>query len=115
MGVLCDDEIGEGQIAEDEFLLPNELLEFLEFREVLSDGIALNLFVVLIEEESAHCSCGFVENREEAFELGVVVVVLSEELGLAPPSDDVPLNGLGLGDVVLSVDEVGEVGEVEAE
>jgi hypothetical protein len=43
------------------------------------------------------------------------VVVLSQELSLAPSFDDVPLNGLRLGDVVLSVDKVGEVGEVEPE
>ena len=115
MGVLRNDEIGEGQIAEDEFLFPDELLEFFEFGEVLRDGLSLYGFVVLVEEQSAHCPSDFVEDRKEAFEFGVVVVILSQELSLAPSFDDVPLNGLRLGDVVLSVDKVGEVGEVEPE
>ena len=115
MGVLRNDEVGEGQITEDEFLFPDELLEFFEFGEVLRDGLSLYGFVVLVEEQSAHCPSDFVEDRKEAFEFGVVVVVLSQELSLAPSFDDVPLNGLRLGDVVLSVDKVGEVGEVEPE
>ena len=115
MGVLRNDEVGECQITEDEFLFPDELLEFFEFGEVLRDGLSLYGFVVLVEEQSAHCPSDFVEDRKEAFEFGVVVVILSQELSLSPSFDDVPLNGLRLGDVVLSVDKVGEVGEVEPE
>lgn len=115
MGVLRNDEVGEGQIAEDKFLFPDELLEFFEFGEVFRDGLSLYSFVVLVEEQSTHRTSDFVEDRKEAFEFGVVVVVLSQELSFAPSFDDVPLNGLRLGDVVLPVDKVGEVGEVEPE
>lgn len=112
MGVLRNNEVGEGQIAEDEFLFPDELLEFFEFGEVFRDGLSLYRFVVLVEEQSAHRTCDFVEDRKEAFEFGVVVMVLTQELSFAPSFDDVPLNGLRLCDVVLPVDKVGEVGEV---
>ena len=115
MGVLRNDEVGEGQIAEDEFLFPDELLEFFEFGEVFRDGLSLYGFVVLVKEQSTYCPSDFIEDRKEAFEFGVVVMVLTQELSLSPSFDDVPLNGLRLGDVVLPVDKVGEVGEVETE
>lgn len=105
--VLSDDEVGEGQIAEDKLLLSNKLLEVFEFWEVFRDGFGLHSFVVLVEEESSHCSSDLVENWKEAFEFGVVGVVLSQELSLPPSLDDVALNGLRFSEVVLSVDEIG--------
>lgn len=70
--------------------------------------------MLFVEEESLDGSCYFIENREDAFNLGVIFDRFPEECGIAPFVDDIFLNCSRLSDVVFSVDEVREVGEVQS-
>ena len=71
--------------------------------------------MVLVEEESLHCAGYLLEDGEETVDLGAVVDVLAEQLGLSPFVDHVPLDGAGFAQVVFAVDQVGQVGEVQSE
>lgn len=73
-------------------------------------------FVVLIEEGNPCSVVNFVEDSHECVQLGRILDVFAEQsVVLAPLSDDVSIDGSRLSQTVLSVDEVRNVGEVEAE
>lgn len=70
--------------------------------------------MVLVEEKALDSSGDFEVDGEEALNLGVVMDVFAEQFALAPSLDDVALDGPRFSDVEITVQKVGQVGEVES-
>lgn len=115
MRILSDNEVGKREIAQCKLVLSYKFVEGLQLRPVLLDNRSLSCFVVLVEVKSLNRSCNLREDGKEAFEMGVVLQALAQEFLVSPLLDDVALDGVGFGDVVLSIKQVRQIGEIDAQ
>ena len=113
--ILSNQEISKSEIAQRILTLPNEIAQSIESRPRLLQQVDLEVLIVLIPEKSLDVLHRIVKNAHDVVDIPCILGVLPEEVGLARASNDVLGDGGGLSQFEISVDEVGDVGEVEAQ
>lgn len=111
-----DSEVSQGEVSEDPILLAEELVDEGDLSlDLLFIDLVLFLGVLVVEAELQDWGLDVVDHTDDVVNDGGVLGVLARELVVLALGDDVFADGIGLSQLELAVDQIGQVGEGDAQ
>ena len=114
VGILGHDEVSNGKVSQSIWLLSVEFVQIAKLWDDLLQGSFDLAFAFLVIEERADGSEDIVHNSQNILDGGFVLKSLSTKFVFFVLLGNVPMDGSGFSELVISINEVGKVGEVEA-
>lgn len=113
---FSNSEVSQGKVAESPLLLTNELVDLLDLG---LDLLIINLVLVLLELV-AHAQLhdgglDIVDDSDDVVDEGSILRVFAEQFGVFAPGDNIPTDGIRFSQLDISINQVGEVGEGQAQ
>ena len=112
--LFCKEKVNQSEISKCPLFISNKIFKIVEFWPDFFKNFNLGRFVIRIEAKSNNSSIELFQNSNYSFDFSFILSVLSKKFFVIRSFDDVFNNSDGFSELEVSVNEIGDVGEIES-